>query len=155
MRTVFYIPEGDEVEDYKEEWENKTAEVHTGISPNIKDYVDDPSIAQWVHIPEFKHMLAPNNESSGVYFQVAYINDFADRDNLPQYHCEVWTKNLDNPSEEQVKADTWIMQYDIGPNFFHTDHVRLDVGWYDLIVTLDGEEVDSHEISIYESYEEE
>ena len=89
MRTVFYIPEGDEVEDYKEEWENKTAEVHTGISPNIKDYVDDPSIAQWVHIPEFKHMLAPNNESSGVYFQVAYINDFADRDNLPQYHCEV------------------------------------------------------------------
>ena len=47
------------------------------------------------------------------------------------------------------------MQYDTSAGFFYTDHIRLDTGWYDLIVTKEGEEVDSHEISIYESYEEE
>lgn len=155
MRTVFYIPKGEKVEDYKSEWNGKTNEVHTGVSPNIEDYIKDDSVAQFINIPEFKHMLAPRNCSSGEYFQIAYVNDFEDRDNLPQYFCEVWTKNLDNPSEPQQKQDTWIMQYDIGAGFFHTDHVKLDIGWYDLIVTRDGEEVDSHEISIYESYEEE
>ena len=155
MRTIFYIPEGEDVENYKEEWYEKTSEVHTGISKNIEQYIDDPSVAQFVNIPEFKHMLAPINASNSEYFQVGYVDDFADRDNLPQYIVEVWSKNLDNPSDPQDKVDNWIMQFDLGANFFHTDHVRLDVGWYDLVVMNENEEIDTHEISIYESYEEE
>lgn len=155
MRTVFYIPKGEKVEDYKEQWYEKTNEVHTGVSKNIEQYIKDPSVAQFVNIPEFKHMLAPISVSSSEYFQIAYVNDFDDRNNLPQYLCEVWSKNLDNPSEQQVKLTTWIMQFDLGADFFHTDHVRLDTGWYDLIITIEGKEVDSHEISVYESYEEE
>ena len=155
MRTVFYIPEGEKVEDYKEQWYEKTNEVHTGISKNIEEYIDDPSVAQFVNIPEFVHMIAPINSSNAEYFQVAYVNDFDDRNNLPQYIVEVWSKNLDRPSDEQVKTDSWIMQYDTSAGFFYTDHIRLDTGWYDLVVTKEGEEVDSHEISIYESYEEE
>ena len=155
MRTIFYIPEGEDVENYKEEWYEKTSEVHTGVSKNIEKYIDDPSVAQFVKIPEFQHMLAPINASNSEYFQVGYINDFADRDDLPQYIVEVWSKNLDNPSDPQDKVDNWIMQFDLGADFFHTDHVRLDVGWYDLVVMDGDEEVDTHEISVYESYEEE
>lgn len=155
MRKVFYIPEGEKVDNYKEQWFEKTNEVHTGLSKNIEQYIKDPSVAQFVNIPEFKHMLAPINSSNAEYFQVGYVNDFDDRDNLPQYIVEVWTKNLDNPSEQQVKIDSWIMQYDASAGFFHTDHVKLEIGWYDLIITKEGEEVDSHEISVYESYEEE
>ena len=40
MRTVFYIPEGEKVEDYKDQWFEKTNEVHTGPSENIKKYIN-------------------------------------------------------------------------------------------------------------------
>lgn len=155
MRTIFYIPAGSKVEDYKDEWFEKTNEVHCGVSENIKKYIKDPDIAQFVKIPEFKHMLAPINVSDAEYFQVGYINDFDDRNDLPQYICEVWSKNLDNPTEPQQKVDTWFMQFDLGADFFHTDHVRLDVGWFDLVVKKGDEEVDTHEISVYENYSEE
>ena len=156
MRRIFYIPEGHSMDDYKDQWEGQVAEVHSGLSPNIEKYIDDPEVAQFAHIPEFKHMYAPRSQSNSVYFQIAYVDDFADRDNLPQYMLEVWSKNLDRPSDEQIKVDTWIMQYDKGPSLFTTEHKKLDVGWYDLIVVSEeGEEVDSHEISIYEDYDEE
>ena len=155
MRTVFYIPKGEKVEDYKDQWFGKTNEVHTGPSENIKNYIEDESVAHFIYIPEFRHIVSPINVSNKEYFQVGYVDDFVDKNNLPQFICEVWTKNLDNPSEEQVKTDTWIMQYDIGAKFFHTDHVKLDIGWYDFVIKSDNEEIDTHEISVYESYDEE
>jgi len=162
MRKIFYIPEGEAVDDYKDDWYHETNEVHTGISESLKDLIKDPSKPQFVFIPEFKHMMAPINESDKSYFQVAYVNDydyvsFNNGEMVPMYLLEVWTKNLDNPSEEQEKINTFVMQFDVGAKFFHTDHIRLDTGWYDLIVVNDDtkEEVDSHEITIYEGTTEE
>lgn len=162
MRKIFYIPEGHKPDDYINDWEGQTNEVHTGLSENIKNYVKEPDRAGFIHVPEFKHMLAPLNESSSNYFQIAYVNDFAAVDILnneepPMYVLEVWTKNLDNPNEQQEKLTSHPMQFDVGAMFFHTDHFKLDVGWYDLIVVeeYNGEELDSHEITIYEGTEEE
>lgn len=151
MRRVYYIPEGLDIEDFKSEWEHNTNEVHHGIFPNIENYVENPDEAGWVYIPEFREMHAPANESDAAYFQIAYVDDFADRKNLPQYVLEVWTKNLDKPSESQNKHSTHILQYDIGAGFFHTEHIRLPIGWYDLVLKLEDEEIQTKEISIYEA----
>ena len=61
MRKVFYIPVGHKANDYIDDWEGQTNEVHTGVSENIKNYVKEPNEPGFIHIPEFKHMLAPLN----------------------------------------------------------------------------------------------
>lgn len=153
MRKIYYIPKGESVESHKDEWHLKTNEVHTGLSPNIEKYIDNPDVPQFVDIPEFKHIISPKNQAKNEYFQVGYVDDFADRSELPQYTCEVWKKNLDRPSEPHEKIHTWFLQFN--GELFHTDHVALDIGWYDLVIKCDGEEVDTSEISIYYLDEEE
>ena len=37
MRIIYYVPEGESIDDYKSEWEQIVAEVHVGLSPNIED----------------------------------------------------------------------------------------------------------------------
>ena len=152
MRKIYYIPDGSNVEDYRQEWEFQTNEVHTGISESIKEHVKNPEEAGWVYIPEFRVLQAPVNASDAEYWQVAYINDFINKDDIPQYVLEVWTKNLDKPTENQSLHDKYVLQYDIGAGFFHTDHIRLPIGWYDLILKFEDEEVEAKEITIYEAF---
>lgn len=151
MRKIYYIPDGCNVEDYRQEWEFQTNEVHTGISESIEKYVKNPDEAGWVYIPEFRELHAPINASDAEYWQVAYVNDFIDKEDLPQYVLEVWTKNLDRPTENQSLFDKFVLQYDLGAGFFHTDHLRLPIGWYDLILKFEDEEIESKEITIYEA----
>lgn len=155
MRKIYYVPEGLDIEDFRLEWEGHTNEVHSGLSPNIENYVKNVDEAGFVFIPEFQILHAPVNASDAEYWQVAYVNDFADRNNSPQYILEVWKKNLDNPSEQQILIDKYILQFDIGADFFHTDHIRLPIGWYDLVLKFEDEEIDTKEISIYEAINEE
>ncbi|MEK9691914.1 MAG: hypothetical protein VW235_03190 [Rhodospirillaceae bacterium] len=155
MRRIYYVPEGLDIEDFRLEWEGHTNEVHSGLSPNIENYVKNVDEAGFVFIPEFQILHTPVNASDAEYWQVAYVNDFADRNNSPQYILEVWKKNLDNPSEQQILVDKHILQFDIGADFFHTDHIRLPIGWYDLVLKFEDEEIDTKEISIYEAINEE
>lgn len=156
MREIYYIPEGFSVEDYKSEWENLTGEVHVGLSDNIKEYVENPSVGQLVYIPEFSFTVAPRTISNLDFWQVEYFNDFeVIKDTKPPVSMEVWTKNLDDPSEEQKLVDKYPLHYEVGRKCFISDHLRLDTGWYDIIIFVDGEEVDSKEATIYEKNVEE
>ena len=40
MRIIYYVPEGESIDDYKSEWDQVVAEVHVGLSPNIEDYIN-------------------------------------------------------------------------------------------------------------------
>ena len=155
MRLIYYVPEGESIEDYKSEWDQVVAEIHTGLSPNIEDFVKDPTVAQLVEIPEFKMAFVPVNASSKDFVQYRYVDEFVDKDDLPQYSMEVWSKNLDNPSEEKTKIDTHLLQYDNYKRHFYSEHIALRPGWYDIIFLKNREEVDAKEIAIYEKNDEE
>ena len=47
MRKIYYVPEGQDINDYKDIWENHTTEIHTSVSENTKEYIKKkPSIAE-------------------------------------------------------------------------------------------------------------
>ena len=155
MRYIYYIPEGEKVEDHKDQWWGKTPEIHTGVSPNIKEYINDPTKAQFIEIPEYKFPIVPNNAASKEFVSYLYVDDFVDVNNTPQYIMEVWKKNLDNPSDPEVKHDQYFMQYEKVYRHFFTDHIKLPAGWYNLVFKCDDKEVDSKEITIYDKHDEE
>lgn len=155
MRLIYYVPDNMSIDDYKSEWEQVIAEVHHGLSPNIEDYVKDPTKAQVVEIPEYKKAHIPINAASKDFIQYIYIDEFFDKDEMPQYSMEIWSKNLDNPSESQVKIDTHLLQYDNHKRHFYSEHIALRPGWYDVVFKKDGKEVESKEIAVYEAPDEE
>jgi len=155
VRLIYYIPEGESIDDYKQEWEQVVAEVHTGLSPNIEDFVKDPSVAQLVEIPEYRKAHVPVNAPSTEFVQYIYVDEFIDKDNMPQYSMEIWSKNLDNPSDQQNKLDTHLLQYDNHRKYFYSEHIALKPGWYDIIFYKDKKEMDKKEIAIYEKANEE
>lgn len=155
MRYIFYIPEGESVADYKDQWEQKTNEVHSGMSKSIEGLVEDPEKAQFVEIPEYQFARVQKNVASKDYISYNYVDDFVDQNDLPQYIMEVWKKNLDNPSEPEEKIDQHFMQYEKIYRWFYTDHINLNAGWYNLVFKKDDEEVEVKEITVYDAYEEE
>ena len=40
MRKIYYVPKGQDIEKYRDIWENHTSEVHNSISENIKETKD-------------------------------------------------------------------------------------------------------------------
>ena len=154
MRIIYYVPEGESIDDYKSEWDQVVAEVHVGLSPNIEDYIKDPTKAQVVEIPEYRKAHIPVNAASKDFIQYVYIDEFFDKDETPQYKMEIWSKNLDKPSETHVKIDTHILQYDNFKKHFYSEHISLAPGWYDVVFFRDGEEVESKEIAVYEASDE-
>lgn len=155
MRLIYYVPDNMSIDDYKSEWEQVVAEVHHGLSANIEDYVKDPTKAQVVEIPEYRKAHIPINAASKDFIQYIYIDEFFDKDEVPQYSMEIWSKNLDNPSESQVKIDTHLLQYDKHKRHFYSEHIALRPGWYDVVFKKDGKEVESKEIAVYEAPDEE
>tara|TARA_R100000231_G_C5296649_1_gene156250 strand:- start:474 stop:944 length:471 start_codon:yes stop_codon:yes gene_type:complete len=155
MRYIYYIPEGESVEDHKEQWHGKTPEVHTGLSPNIESYIKDPTKPQFVEIPEYTFPIVPINAASKDFVSYKYVDDFVDVNNTPQYIMEVWKKNLDNPSDPEVKVSQYFMQYEKVYRYFYTDHIKLETGWYNLVFKKDDKEIDTKEITIYDKHDEE
>ena len=156
MRKIFYVPKSKDYMDYESEWKGVTGHIQTGISDNIKDFVDNPDVAHMVLIPEYFLLGAPNHASNKEYFQIEYFDDFEvlKRDKA-DISLQVWKKNLDNPSEEDVLVETYPCWFEVGRQIWITNHIKLDIGWYDLVLLKDNEEVDSREISIYEYFLEE
>jgi len=151
MRNIFYIPKDKDINDYKSEWFNKFPEVHHGLSDNIKEYISDPSIAQEVLIPEYSGIMAPQSIGNVEFFQIEYFNDFESIKQEKSFvELEIWSKDLDDPSKEEVLVDKKPFHYEVGRRCFITDHFKLDVGWYDFVVKVDGEQTELKECSVYE-----
>jgi hypothetical protein len=156
MRKIFYVPKSKEISDYESEWKGVTGVVQHGISKNIEDLVDNPDAGQMILIPEYFDLNAPNHASDKEYFQVEYYDDFEvlkrDKGDIT---LQVWKKNLDNPSEEDILVETYPLLFEVGRQIWITNHIKLDIGWYDLVLLKDSEEMDSKEMSIYEYFLEE
>lgn len=151
MREIFYIPEGGIVNDYKEHWEGITSIVQVGLSANIEEYVSNPELAQLILIPEYKNLDTPRNISNLEYFQCVYFDDFETiKQEKPEVYLQVWSKNLDNPAEEHVLIQTYPMHYEVGRKCFITDHMKLSVGWYDMVVLVDKQKTEERTTTVYE-----
>lgn len=156
MREIFYIPEGKSIEDYESEWKDNYSVVQIGLSPNIEEYVDNPDIAQLILIPEYKTTICPVTTSSSTYFQIEYFDDFeAIKEEQAPVYLQIWSKDLDNPSIEQVKVHDMPLHYEVGRKCFISDHVRLDTGWYDVQIIVNNEISDEKEITVWEDKSEE
>ena len=55
MRKIFYVPKSKDYMDYESEWKGVTGHIQTGISDNIKDFVDNPDVVS-------------NGSYSGIFF---------------------------------------------------------------------------------------
>lgn len=156
MREIFYIPEGGIVDDYSEQWKGRTSLVQVGLSANIEEYVTNPELAQFILIPEYQHMDIPRNISNQEFFTIIYWDDFETiKQEKPEATLEQWSKNLDDPTEESVHIETYPMHYEVGRNCYISNHLKLDVGWWDMVVKIDGKTKITKEISVWESTEEE
>ena len=95
MRLIYYVPDNMSIDDYKSEWEQVVAEVHHGLSPNIEDYVKDPTKAQVVEIPEYRKAHIPINAASKDFIQYVYVDEYDDiveNTNIPEM-CLVTDNN--------------------------------------------------------------
>ena len=153
MRTIYYVPEGQAINDYIDVWSGKTNEVHNKISENIKEYIKDIDVAQWVLIPEYKFPRLPEFVSNQDYFEYYYYDDFSYYEDFPQYFMEVWKVNLDDPDIEPEKIDTYPMQWEKVLCKFYTNHIKLDIGWYELRFIKNGKLQDKDKITVYEAHE--
>ena len=112
MRLIYYVPDNMSIDDYKSEWEQVVAEVHHGLSPNIEDYVKDPTKAQVVEIPEYRKAHIPIMQHLKILYNMFMLMNFLIKMKCHNTQWRSGLKNLDNPSETQVKLDTHLLQYD-------------------------------------------
>ena len=153
MRKIYYVPEGQDILDYQDIWLNHTQEVHNSLSENIKEYVKDKDVAQWVLIPEYTYPEVPKLINNEEFYEYLFIDDFAVLEDNPQYVMEAWKLNLDNPKEEPIMYESYNMQWEKVLYKYFTDHIQLPRGWYKLKFIKDGELVDSVDISVYEKHQ--
>jgi hypothetical protein len=156
MRKIFYVPKSKNYMDYESEWKGVTGHIQTGLSDNIEEFVDNPDVAQMILVPEYFNLEIPVHSSNKEYFQVEYYDDFEVlKKEKADITIEFWKKNLDNPSQEEILIDTYPMNYEVGRSIWISNHIKLDIGWYDCVLKKDGVEVDSKEMSVYEYFLEE
>jgi hypothetical protein len=156
VRKIFYVPAGESIDDYKPQWDGVYAEIQHGLSENTKEYIVDESVAQEILIPEYKDLDCPVNFSDREYVQIYYWDDFESiKDEKPQIILEIWSNDLNNPSAEQNLIDKHIMNWSTKGNFWESPHIKLDIGWYEMSVKVDGIESLTRETSVYEYYLEE
>lgn len=156
MRKIFYVPKQENIDDYKSQWENVYAEIQHGVSENTKDFIKDVDIAGEICIPEYRLLEIPINFSDKDYIQFGYWDDFeVIKKEKAEVICHVYTNDLENPGSQSILLKTLPMHYiEIG-NHWATDYIRLDIGWYEIAVSVNGVEVESKETSVYEYYLEE
>jgi hypothetical protein len=153
MRTIYYVPEGEDINDYLDVWSDRTTEVHNKVSDNIKEYIKDVDVAQWILIPEYKYARIPEFVSNQDFFEYYFYDDYAYYEDLPQYFMEVWKIDLDDPDIEPVKIETYPMQWEKVLCKFYTNHIQLETGWYELRFVKEGEVQATEKITVYESHE--
>lgn len=153
MRKIYYVPEGEDIDSYKDIWENHTSEIHTSISENTKEYIKDKDVAQWVLIPEYKYPKLPEFISDKDYFQYFFYDDFSYYEDEPQYVMEVWQLNLDTNDQEPFMQEWHNMQWEKVLCKFYTDHIILPVGWYELRFIKDNVIQAKEKITVYEQHE--
>jgi hypothetical protein len=156
VRKIFYVPKEENIDEYKSQWENVYAEIQHGISENTKDLIKDVDKAGEVSIPEYRFLEVPINFSDKDYVQFNYWDDFeVIKKDKPEIISEIYTNDLDNPSSQSVLLKTLPMHYvEIG-NHWQSDFLKLDIGWYEVVIKVDGIEVETKETSVYEYYFEE
>lgn len=130
MRKVFYIPEGHNIDDYKDKWFGNYSEIHTNISPNNKDYILDKTKAHQFYIPEFQRVLCPKSQSHTDYVKYMVEDDFAEFEKDPVFKLEVWEKDYDDPTKEHTLKETYPLTYTHVKSIWSTNHLRFDAGWY-------------------------
>lgn len=151
MRKIFYVPANKDIEDYKSQWDKVVTEIVHGVSENIKDYITNEEVGQLVYIPEYRVLDTPRNISNASYFQIIYFDDFESiKEEKPEVICEIWKKNLDNPSEAEVKYTQYPLHFVVGKRNWVSDHLKLPIGWFDFVIKVDGVEVESAECAVYE-----
>ena len=155
MRKVFFIPEGHDINDYKDQWEGKYQELHTGISKNNEKYVINPNEAHAFKIPEFQVTHTPEHCSDTDYLIYRLVDDFGEFEDSPSYTMEVWSRNYDNPKADKEKLETHILGYNKQYEVYESEHIRLNVGWYLLIFMKNDQMFDVKELAVYENQEEE
>ena len=47
------------------------------------------------------------------------------------------------------------MNYEVGRKIWISNHIQLDIGWYDVVLLKGSKEIDNKEMSIYEYFLEE
>jgi hypothetical protein len=153
MRKIYYVPKGQDIEKYRDIWENHTSEIHNSISENIKEYIKDKDVAQWVLIPEFQYTEVPEMISDEDYFQYYFYDDFSYYEEDPQYKMEVYQLNLDVKDFIPFNQETHAMQWEKVLCKFYTDHIILPVGWYELRFVKGDEVIDKTEITVYKKHD--
>ena len=106
MRKIYYVPEGQDILDYQDIWLNHTQEVHNSLSENIKEYVKDKDVAQWVLIPEYTYSEVPKLINNEEFYEYLFIDDFAVLEDNPQYVMEAWKLNLVR-NTRNAQASCW------------------------------------------------
>lgn len=149
MRRVFFVPEGQDINDYKDQWQGLVQEIHTSVSNNNKDYILTDKDAHIFKIPEFQHSVSPDNCSNLDYLLYRVVDDFAEFEDNPSFTLEIWEKDYDNPSKESVKIETHLLNYNKKLELYETQYIRLDAGWYELIYKKNDDIFDTAEISVY------
>lgn len=156
MRKLFYVPKEENIDDYKSQWENIYAEIQHGVSENTKDYIQNVNQAGVIHIPEYRMLEVPISFSDKEFIQFGYWDDFeVINQDKPEVTCEVYTNDLDNPGSEAVLINTMPMHYLEQGLHWATDFMSLEIGWYEIVVKVNGVETESRETSVYEYYLEE
>lgn len=153
MRKIYYVPKGQDINEYSDIWKNHTSEVHNSVSDNIKEYIKDEDVAQWVLIPEFQYTEVPEMISDQDYFQYYFYDDFAFYEEDPQYKMEVYKLNLDVKDFTPLLEETHNMQWEKVLCKFYTEHIVLPVGWYELKFVKEGEVIDSTKVTVYEKHD--
>lgn len=149
MRKVFFVPEGQDINDYKDEWDGQVKEVHNSVSLNNKNYLLTEKEPHFFYIPEFQELHSIEHCSNLDYVIYRLVDDYAEFEDDPSYIMEVWEKDYDNPSKEKNKIDTHILGYNKNQGVYETDYIRLDSGWYELVFKKDDNIFDTSEVSVY------
>ena len=153
MRKIYYVPQGQDINEYRDIWESHTSEIHNSISENIEEYIKDKDVAQWVIIPEFQYAEVPEMVSDEDYFQNYLYDDFSFYEDNPQYKMYVYQLNLDVKDFTPFVQETHNMQWEKVLCKFYTDHIKLPVGWYELRFVKDDKEIETAQITVYKKHD--
>ena len=150
MRRVFFVPEGQDINKYKDQWDGQVKEIHNSVSVNNKDYILTDKDAHFFKIPEYQEVHKVEHCSSLDYVIYRLVDDYAEFEDDPVYIMEVWEKDYDNPHKEEIKLETYTMSYNGNQEVFETDYIRLNSGWYELVFKKNNEIFNTTELSVYQ-----
>jgi hypothetical protein len=155
MRKVYFVPKNHNIDDYKHEWFGKFQEIHHGLSDNNQKYVINENEAHAFKIPEFQEIYTPQTCSDTDYLIYRLVDDFGIFETDPAFVLEVWEKDYENPKADSNKVESHNLNFNKRLEIYETEHIRLNVGWYNFRFTKNGELFKEAELSVFHSDQEE